>query len=167
MATVTFEICVFGYDTVRHNTPFVVVFTQQKRMIENKAQHATDQEGITLRKALLAQRQELITKGINYTLNGTLYCEHAFDPQQLFDAYGFYIDNYDAWQAAMRTDDIKQASYAIGQQQNLLPAHAIQEMCTLQHEFSLKDTFKEERLDRSFEFYNTATHKTEKVYPFK
>ncbi|MBA2649860.1 MAG: hypothetical protein H0U75_09765 [Legionella sp.] len=136
------------------------------RMIEDKVRHATNPDAECIRTELLRQWRELKLnrKGLHYTLNDQEYCEVEYNPKSLFAAYQFYITNYQTWVENSQWVELNQAWCAVGSQQKLMPAHAIQEMC-MKRSFKPIPRFEESRLVRAFDICDYMTGIAGKVFP--
>lgn len=152
------------------------------KMIDIKASQIPGEEGKKIRAALLLQHQELKENKISYLLNGTLYKEVHYDHKPLSEAYQHYgalcfeeikqrkcrekSNTYnkpvltnskeDALAESKTALDIAWSN--IGKSQQLMPAHAIQEMCSLKGYFNKNESHS---FSRSFQFHdyeNMETH---------
>ncbi|MFI4918776.1 MAG: hypothetical protein ACHP65_04400 [Legionellales bacterium] len=135
------------------------------RAIENRVRNTKGCEGDLIRTALLAQHQELQNAGLSYELAAVLQPKvAAYNPQALFAAYQEFIVNYHVLSTSAHYDDIDRLWYAIGEQQRLMPAHAIQAMLMHRNSIHLTTTVKQETLQRT-NLCHYMTHKDELLYP--
>lgn len=112
-----------------------------------------------IRKQLLAQYDEVMQKGINYTLEGILIQgESHFDFQPLIRAIDFFSKGYRLWDWKQRE---QQWVNGVGKKQLLIPAHVAQEYCRTDRALYPCPSFNEENLPRSLEFYNWRARCTE------
>jgi hypothetical protein len=140
--------------------------------IEEKARNIKGAMGDALRTALKAQREELYELGINYELDGINYCDKAYNPLPLLDAYKTFLDSWPRPQYFGEPHE--RASIPslekwldIGKQQRLMPAHAIQEMLTPQRCFFPYPIFQEKSLIRTFDVLYYGTCETQPAFPLQ
>ena len=116
-----------------------------------------NEKGETIRKALLNQFNDVVTKGVTYELNGKFVTESHYDfalKNELKD----YVDNNDN-----RTPTELENHWCtrVGGSQWLIPAHVAQHYCDPEESFDPTPSFKKEKFSRVLKFWNLLTDKEE------
>ncbi|MCW8407898.1 hypothetical protein OQJ13_02805 [Legionella sp. PATHC035] len=116
-----------------------------------------------LRVQLLEQYDEVMQRGINYTLGDIeIKGEQHFDLQPLINAIHQFSAGFRIWNWQQRAEHWINR---VGKEQLRIPAHIAQEYCRNDRAFYPCPKFNEEALPRDLEFYNWRKRMTESWWP--
>lgn len=121
------------------------------RVIERKASQIIGLEGENLKKSLLKQRAELKNSGIVYHLGDIEHRETCYNFQALIDSYQIFSHSW-----LQRNSHVSyHAWHNLVEQQRLMPAHVVQELCHSEFSVNKIPTFREESQVRFSSFVNS------------